>query len=220
MFNNCDSRTNGELLFYNTIKGQIDVIFDVGCRKDTEFLDFTGDVHYFDPVHQFIDELSNQHLQNRKSYFNKFGLGENNAQIYYYPKYQSFYNRTKSCSVSDEKNKIILDIKKGKDYVLENNIDKIDFLKIDTEGYELNVLRGFEDFLPKVQIIQFEYGGTFLDNGLKLIDVVEYLKSYGFDNFAYLTSNGTESITDFTDHYNYCNIICIHRNSDIQPLKR
>ena len=31
----------------------------------------------------------------------------------------------------------------------KNNIPKIDFLKIDTEGYELNVLLGLENHLKK-----------------------------------------------------------------------
>ena len=60
-----------------------------------------------------------------------------------------------------------------------NNIKNIDFLKIDTEGYELNVLKGFEDFLENIKIVQFEYGGTFLDNNTKLIDVINYLKEKG-----------------------------------------
>ena len=44
----------------------------------------------------------------------KFGLGENNTALYYYPKYQSFYNRTTSCKIDDDKNKILLNIKKSK----------------------------------------------------------------------------------------------------------
>jgi len=94
---------------------------------------------------------------NKASYFNSFGLGEENKQLYYYPKYQSFYDRINSCSISDEDNKIMLNIKTGKDYIINNNIKNIDFLKIDTEGYELNVLKGFEDHLENVKIIQFEY---------------------------------------------------------------
>ena len=45
---------------------------------------------------------------------------------------------------------IVLHIKKGKDYIISNNIQNIDFLKIDTEGYELNVLQGFgsKQFIP------------------------------------------------------------------------
>ena len=138
--------------------------------------------------------------------------------MYYYPKYQSFYDRIISCGQSDDNNKYLLSIKKGKDYAIEKNIKSIDFLKIDTEGYELNVLQGFEDFLENVKIIQFEYGGTFLDNKKKLIDVIDYLKQRGFYNFSYLIANGTELITDFNDHYQYCNIVCVNKNSDFIPF--
>jgi hypothetical protein len=115
------------------------------------------------------------------------------------------------------KNKVPLNIIKGADYVAEKNIECIDFMKIDTEGYELNVLKGFEDFLEKVQIIQFEYGGTFLDNKTKLYDVIEYLELKGFSNFSYLTSEGTVPITNYDDHYQYCNIVCINKNSNFVP---
>uniref|UniRef100_A0A6C0HRJ9 Methyltransferase FkbM domain-containing protein n=1 Tax=viral metagenome TaxID=1070528 RepID=A0A6C0HRJ9_9ZZZZ len=218
MFNNCDSKTNGENAFFMYIKDSIEIIFDVGCRSDSEFINFKGNVHYFDPVDKFIEELKNVKNVNSKSYFNNFGLGEENKELYYYPKYQSFYDRTISCTVSDDSNKFLLRIKKGKDYVIENNIKNIDFLKIDTEGYELNVLQGFEDFLENVQIIQFEYGGTFLDNATKLIDVKNYLEQNNFTNFSYLTNNGSVPITDFNDHYQYCNIVCVNKNSRFVPL--
>ena len=120
--------------------------------------------------------------------------------------------------MSDDSNKIVLHIRKVKDYVIDNNIKNIDFLKIDTEGFELNVLKGFGDFLENVKIIQFEYGGTFLDNNTKLIDVINYLEQKGFHKFSYLTNYGSEIITDFTDHYKYCNIACINKNSDFVPF--
>ena len=152
------------------------------------------------------------------SYFNNFGLGSENSQIYYYPKYESFYDRVNSCHVSDNSNKILLYIKRGKEYVVSNNIKNIDFLKIDTEGYELNVLKGFEDFLENIKIVQFEYGGTFLDNNTKLIDVINYLKEKGFYKFSYVTQNGPVLIHNFSDHYQYCNIVCIHKNSNVVPF--
>lgn len=215
IFNNQDSKTNGEEKIYLNIKNKINTIFDVGSRSDSEFVDFDGEVHYFDPIESFIDDLQNQPNKNKTSYFNKFGLGNKNTELHYYPRYQSFYNRINSCKVDDDSNKILLSIKKGKDYVIEKNIQNIDFLKIDTEGYELNVLEGFEDFLGNIKIIQFEYGGTFLDNNTKLIDVKNYLEKNGFHKFAYLTHYGTEIITDFSDHYQYCNIICINKNCDL-----
>jgi FkbM family methyltransferase len=218
MFDNCNSKTNGEELFFNNIKDSIDVIFDVGCRSESEYLHFKGEVHYFDPVAKHIEDLKTQTNVNRISYFNAFGLGNETKETYYYPRYESFYDRTRSCGASDEANKIILSIKKSYDYVVDNNIRNIDFLKIDTEGYELNVLQGFDHFLDHVKIIQFEYGGTFLDNHVKLIDVIQYLEGYGFHKFSYLTNSGTELITDFSDHYKYCNIVCINKNSTYIPF--
>ena len=190
MFNNCDPNSNGERLLFNTIKDKIQVIFDVGCRSDSEFTDFTGTVHYFEPVSHFIDALSKQPTKNSKSYYNNFGLGHENAEMYYYPRYQSFYDRVASCNISDDANKVMLTIKRAADYINDNGIETVDFVKIDTKGYELNVLHGFGEHLRKVGIVQFEYGGTFLDNKKRLIDVVEYLREYGFEKFSYLTGAG------------------------------
>jgi len=213
MFNNSDPKTNGEERFFLSIKDKINVIFDVGCRSDSEFIPFTGEVHYFDPVNEFVEQLKRTSNSNSRAYFNNFGLGEADEQLYYYPRYQSFYDRIASCNVSDDSNKILLNIKKGKNYVCDNNITNIDFLKIDTEGHELSVLKGFEDTLENIKMIQFEYGGTFLDNNVKLNDVITYLEQKGFCKFSYLTNTGTHLITDFADHYNYCNIVCINKNS-------
>ena len=218
MFHNCDTKTNGEEKFFMDIKDKINVIFDVGSNKNSEFINFNGEVHYFDPINDFIEDLKNQKNINKKAYFNNFGLGNENTEIYYYPKFQSFYDRTNSLGVSDYSNRFLLYIKKGKDYVINNNIETIDFLKIDTEGYELNVIKGFDDFLENIKIIQFEYGGTFLDNNTKLIDVIKYLENKNFYKFSYLTNNGPILITDFNDHYQYCNIVCINKNSNFVPF--
>lgn len=92
-------------------------------------------------------------ILNKQSYFNSFGLGNENKSSYYYPRYTSFYNRIASCGINDEENKIILNIKTAKSYINENNIKNIDFLKIDTKGYELSILEGFGDFLKNIKII-------------------------------------------------------------------
>jgi FkbM family methyltransferase len=217
ILNNCDPKTNGEEDFFNRIKHNIHVIFDVGCRDVSEFTEFEKEVHYFDPVSHFTQQLAKKTNKNKTSRFNAFGLGSENKDVWYYPKYESFYNRVNSCKISDERNKIMLRIKKAKDYILSNNIQSIDFVKIDTEGHELEVLKGFEELLDRVKIIQFEYGGTFLDNGIKLIDVVNYLEQHGFHKFSYLTDKGIIFMDDFTDHYQYCNIVCINKNSDYVP---
>jgi FkbM family methyltransferase len=43
------------------------------------------------------------------------------------------------------------------DYIKKNRIDAIDFLKIDTEGYEYKVLLGLKKNISKVRLIMFEH---------------------------------------------------------------
>ena len=210
MFGDDNFESNGEKNFYESIKKEINIIFDVGCR-DGNFMDFEGEVHYFDPVVDNIKHLSSLKNKNKKSFFNVFGLGEINEDIFFFPEFGSFVDRSKTVK-TDSNNKVLLKVKRAKDYMLEKNIEEIDFLKIDTEGFELKVLIGFEDFLSSIKIIQFEYGGTFIDSKIKLNDIVDYLKKYDFQDFSYLTKYGKVLIEDFNDHYQYCNIVCTNKN--------
>lgn len=216
MFNNDNPKMNGELRFINEIKNDVSIVFDVGSRVDSLFTELTCEVHYFDPNAESIDILSQQPNNNIKSFFNKFGLSNSNSILEYFPLYQSFIDRSKTyhklgLGVSSETK--TFQLKKAKDYLKEHNIKHIDLLKIDTEGFELNVVKGFEDKLKVVKVIQFEYGGTFSDAGVTLKEMIDYLKIKGFNNFCYLDKDDNVPITDFTDHHKYCNIICYNKYS-------
>ena len=74
----------------------------------------------------------------------------------------SKYFKRKSLLLYKNENKnfyseIIVQQKKLSNFMEKNNIPKIDFLKIDTEGYELNVLLGLENHLKKISLIMFEH---------------------------------------------------------------
>lgn len=209
LFNNHHPETNGEKIFYEKHKDQFKVIWDVGCRSDSLFTSFTGQVHYFEPCSSHLDLLVSQNnILNAQSFFNPFGLSDENQFLSYYPTYQSFFDRVSSCGRSDDENKITLEVRRADEYIRKNNIQEIDFLKIDTEGYEFKVLKGFGETLSIVKMIQFEYGGTFLDNKTRLRDVIHYLENFGFTGFSYLCPQGTILLPDKEDHYQYCNIVC------------
>lgn len=199
---------NEELNFLNNIKDNISIIFDVGCRDCSAFTSLEKEVHYFDPRIDFINALKSQPNNNTKSIFNTFGLSDEEKNIEYDKGVESFFDRSSSIGVKGEK--IMLEVKKANEYVINNDITHIDFLKIDTEGFELKVLKGFEDFLRNISIIQFEYGGTYIDAKITLKEIINYLKQYGFENFSYLRSNTLEPITDYKDHYQYSNIVCFN----------
>ena len=69
----------------------------------------------------------------------------------------------------------------GDIFCAEKGIDNIDFLKIDVEGYEHKVLKGFEGILKRggIKVIQFEYGYVNIDTHFLLKDFYDYLQSFG-----------------------------------------
>ena len=89
----------------------------------------------------------------------------------------------------------------------------LDFVKIDVEGYEFDVLKGMKNILDKsmVKFIQFEYGGTYLDAGTKLNDLIEYLGNYGYKVYSFNGEKFTHLI-NFNDDYRYDNFIATKEN--------
>ena len=74
--------------------------------------------------------------------------------------------------------KIVKIIKLG-DYVNEKNIKHIDYLKLDVEGHELEIIKGCEDFIHNIKYIQFEDFHTFY-NGEKVRDIFNYFFDRSF----------------------------------------
>ncbi len=69
-----------------------------------------------------------------------------------------------SSSKKDIYKTIQINVEILKDYLLKNNINKVDFLKIDTEGYEYEVLKGLQNKIQAISTIMFEHH---YDNMLK-----------------------------------------------------
>ena len=68
------------------------------------------------------------------------------------------------------------------DYSKKNNIDNIDFIKIDTEGYELEVLKGAKDILPNTKMILFEHHyDDMIEKKYSFSDISDFLRSNNFE---------------------------------------
>jgi FkbM family methyltransferase len=79
-----------------------------------------------------------------------------------------------------EPEKIEARVSTGDLFCAAHGSETIDFLKIDVEGYEHKVLKGFEGMLKKgkIKIIQFEYGYINIDTHFLLKDFHEYLGDF------------------------------------------
>jgi FkbM family methyltransferase len=109
-----------------------------------------------------------------------FGLGdlERPVRVKYYPERDSLtsmydYPHPERCRWNTEM------ICRGDDFLQSQGLDQIDLLKVDTEGADLCVLKGFDAALSShsISIVQFEYGYACILSRSLLIDFYEYLES-------------------------------------------
>ena len=100
---------------------------------------------------------------------------------------ESLYLKRKLKILNLQKNnfykKVPIKIKTLDSFIEEKNIGKIDILKIDTEGFEYNVVKGIEKNHNIIRFIYFEhhYDNAIL-KGYKFRDINALLLKYGFNN--------------------------------------
>ena len=98
----------------------------------------------------------------------------------------NYFKRKKRILDFFNKENYILDKQKIKLCTLENEFrkldyDKIDILKIDTEGFEFDVILGAKDDIKKIKYIYFEHHfDSMIIKNYKFSQINEYLKQYNF----------------------------------------
>jgi FkbM family methyltransferase len=93
---------------------------------------------------------------------------------------------------------------KTTDTYLNNPNTIIDYVKIDVEGHELDVLEGFGSLIKNMGLIQFEFGGTNIDTRTFFQDFWYFFNNKLYDFSIYrIASNGLIPITHYseTDEY-------------------
>ena len=182
---------NGELRIIKVLaKHRPQCIFDVGAHVgDWSYLvnrlipDAT--IHAFEIVPSTYQKLVNSIGLNDKVILNNLGLSDKageiliriggepstatNCQIVGMQSHENYYRQEIECRVG-----------KAKDYIVNNGIEKIDFIKIDVEGMDLKVIRGLEDKIESVRAIQFEYGVFNISSHDLLADFCNYLNNRNF----------------------------------------
>jgi len=212
--NSDDPELNGQALFFhNFVKQHANVVFDIGCEASTFLTRFEKEVHYFNPYKKMMNILSKQKNKNSRSVFNRFGLADIDKELDFYTDYNSFVDHYKSNDIFPSEDSIKLPVRSAKNYMVENHIQKVDFVKVDVNGFEFSVIKGFGDFLQsRVHILQFHYNKHFYDADTKLAQVIQYLHNLGFYNFSYISPNGLVDVKSLHDTYENRHIVCLNKN--------
>jgi FkbM family methyltransferase len=164
-----------------------DVVFDVGAHHG----DYARDIKKMYPqsaVHCF--ELSPGNIRAFRGNadnaragleLHEFGLGAQAGE------FEIFESEAQSQIVSlhvvsVDARRSIGRVRRGDEFCSEAGINRIAFLKVDTEGNDLEVLRGFGDMLApgKIECIQFEYNECSVGARVLLNDFFQLLEPAGY----------------------------------------
>ena len=138
-------------------------------------------IYSFEPVESTYEKL----LENKNGHSCiipiKKGLFKENCSLeinlFKGHEHSSLYDIQGLPEGSNQKQKI--ELVRGDDFMIENNIDSVDFLKLDIEGAEYDALLGFENCIKngKVKAIQFEYGYINISTKKLLIDFYNFFNA-------------------------------------------
>lgn len=138
------------------------VVYQFEANKDKQ--------SYLDPKHSFMELLSSSN-DIVTYYKTQSSCGTGNSIF----KENSYY-------FSDSLlKKEYIESKRLDDLIKTHNIPLPDFIKIDTQGSELKILKGFSKYIKDVPIILLEISlHQYNHNGPLLDDVTKYMSSIGF----------------------------------------
>ena len=180
--------------------GEITVLTKIATMKPTLIIDGganVGDysvmanqimpdctIYAFEPVEATFQHL----LSNIKDLKNvvpiKKGLFKENCELsinlFASNEHSSIYDIEGLPIGSDQQQKI--ELVRGDDFIKDNHIDSIDFLKLDVEGAEYDALLGFETAIKNgaIKAVQFEYGYINISTKKLLIDYYTFFEANGY----------------------------------------
>jgi FkbM family methyltransferase len=194
--NDWDSFTNGEVRTLRTLIPDCRVVFDVGANRGdwTELvltLNPALELHAFEPGMAAFQALAAKPLP-ASVRRNNVGLGELEEHRKLYQlgsradsEVRSLYRRVGleanfGLATSDEGEQVRLVTLDG--YCAGAGVERIDYLKIDTEGHDLKVLRGARALIARraIRFIQFEFGMANIESRDLLKDFFGFFAGTGY----------------------------------------
>ena len=189
------------------------VFFDVGANKGTyaQLIDSVfgsrAQIHCFEPVSTVFKELQANTRSIKHATLHPYALGssESEAEIFMTEDFSgtaSLHEETFSLSGDGCDKREMVKIERLDRTCEGLRIDKIDFLKIDTEGSELEALKGCGALLAnrKIGAIQFEFGQNNIVSRTFFRDFFTLFNTNGYELFRVL-SNGTDPLEEYKPAY-------------------
>ena len=192
--NNDVIETNGELYLMQRVLPHCQTVFDVGANVGhwatlAVGINPTLDLHCFEPSQATYQQLIANKFKAKVNY-NNFGMGATpgTARLFVFDQgsgINSLYQRQglESFKLGIQQTEEVIRLDTIDHYCHEYGIKKIDFLKVDVEGHELEVFKGMRELLAqgRIDFIQFEYGGANIDSRVLLKDLFNLFQDFSYD---------------------------------------
>lgn len=202
------------------INGQ-GVIIDVGaniglhCTYMSNLLHDGGSIHAFEPVpytyRMLRETLALNQVDNVKGNMMALGSTQGCLEMNVFDEQYSAWNTFGHPEFDDVKPRAVVDVQTTTldAYCAENNITQVDFLKIDVEGYELEVLKGARGLLSSgsIDALSFEISEIPLKGvGCTAQEIFDILRGFGYQSYKF--NVGTDQFegpfldsSDFYENY-------------------
>ena len=225
--NNPDIATNGELRFLRTRIRQCKVVFDVGANIGDWAnlvlrINPTVQLHCFEPSKSTFDRLAAQSFP-VNVVINNFGLSSTSRQskLFVFDEangMNSLYRREglEHLGLTSQRREETIELQTLDEYCSRHDVFKIDYLKLDVEGHELEILRGANDTLNdgRIGIVQFEYGGCNIDSRVLLKDIFDFVQRLPYTVCKILPEKVQQvpRYSQALENFQYSNWLLIHKD--------
>jgi FkbM family methyltransferase len=207
---------------FESMNNTVRTIFDIGANigNFTRFVSSVfpdAEVFSFEPVSANYSSLKKNSVENKKVHSYHFTLGSHPEQKkkLFLKEDSTWHSLANNDSwVLDENNFEYVTVETVDRFMNENSVRSIDILKTDTEGYDLEVLKGAEKALSenRIKMVICEVGFNKEDiQHTHFSAVQDYLFDKGFRVFGF---TGLQACYEFNNKLGigYCN--CLFLNSD------
>ena len=217
------------------------IIFDVGANIGTSLDEFKewwpgSSVHCFEPQKECWDSLDEKALKYKNSFINKYAVGNNHKKLstFYSHDISSGISGFNKVNLQSEDSLYLEKVKKSKsnslekyeetinhertveihrldEYLKSKEIEKINLLKIDTQGFEPEVIEGLGDFIKNVDVVITELMFyDYYERSLSFFDIERFLVPAGFQlyDINHISKNPMNGRTDWVD------VIYVNKNRD------